>query len=106
MHHTKNKKGELKKMNDTLTINEQEKAVKITIRSETIKPIINAIKSYDPKFNINKFDKDSGLTLDIIHLLVQRYQEKLLNLIDDNVPSHYHETINNDDGIELINLLE
>ena len=84
-------------MNDTLTIHEQSKEIKITIRSETIKPIITAIKSYDPTFDINKFDKENRISLDILHLLVGRYQEQLEFLIDENVPSHYHDA---DAGID------
>lgn len=98
-------------MNDTLTIHEQEKELKITIRSETIKPIITAIKSYDPTFDINKFDKENHISLDILHLLVQQYQEHLEFLIDDNVPSHYHNADigiddTNGNALEIMDLLD
>jgi len=96
--------GDVKTMKDRLIIHEQGKEIKITIRSETIKPIITAIKSYDPKFNINKFDKDNKISLDVLHLLVQNYQEYLEYLIENNVPSHYHNAndgIDNTDGTAL-----
>lgn len=98
-------------MKDTLAVHEQEKELKITIRSETIKPIIDAIKSYDPKFDINKFDKENHISLDVLHLLVQQYQEHLEYLIDENVPSHYHDANlgkDNNDGnvLEFTDLLD
>ena len=98
-------------MNDTLAIHEQEKAIKITIRSETIKPIIDAIKSYDPTFDINKFDKENRLSLAVLHLLVEQYQEHLEYLIENNIPSHYHDVnagIDDTDGnaLNVMDLLD
>lgn len=62
-------------MKDTIVIDEQSKAIKITICSETIKEIISVNRAYGVTFDVTVFNKKENVTLDIFNLLMKHYQD-------------------------------